>query len=283
MEVCVDTAHWFDAGVRSAGLGRQEPTKKEYARFEGVWSFAVIDVEGTKQPVPPFESNKIIIAQDGLFTVVQGPKVTRGIFKLDPSKIPKHFDQTVTDGPAKGMTAACIYELEGDTYMLCGSFRGKDRPATFDSKPKSGLIVQSFKREKQVVKEALIEVGRRELSGTWQAISYALDGTKASDEDMKRIKLVIDADGHATALREGKVFIAAATDIDPTKTPITIDFSYTEGDIKGKTALGIYKIENDLLTICRTSPGDARPTEFTSKPGSGHTLMTYRRETTPPK
>jgi uncharacterized protein (TIGR03067 family) len=260
-----------------------DATKKEYARFEGVWSFAVIDVEGKKQPIPPFETNKIIILKEGRFVVLQGPKLTRGVFTLDPSKTPKHFDQTVTDGPAKGLKAACVYELEGDTYKLCGSFRGGERPATFDIKPGSGLIVQSFKREKQDVKEALIEVGRRELSGTWQAISYALDGTKASDEDMKRIKLVIDADGHATALRDGKVFIAAATDIDPTKTPITIDFSYTEGDIKGKTALGIYKIENDLLTICRTSPGDARPTEFTSKPGSGHTLMTYRRETTPPK
>ena len=115
------------------GSDGEDATKKEYARFEGVWSFAVVDVEGTKQPAPPFESNKIIIAQDGRFIVVQGPKVTRGIFKLDPSKTPKHFDQTVTDGPAKGLTAACIYELEGDTYKLCGSFRGKERPATFDS------------------------------------------------------------------------------------------------------------------------------------------------------
>ena len=260
------------------GSDGEDVTKKEYARLEGVWSFAVIDVEGTKQPAPPFESNKIIIAQDGHFVVVQGPKVTRGIFKLDPSKTPKHYDQTVTDGPAKGLTAACIYELEGDTYKLCGSFRGKERPATFDIKPKSGLILQSFKREKQDVKEALIVVGRRELTGTWQAVSYALDGTKASDEDMKQIKLSVEADGKATALREGKPFIAAATDIDPTKNPMTIDFSYTDGDLKGQTAPGIYKIEDDLLTICRTIPGGTRPTEFASKTGSRHTLMSYRRQ-----
>jgi uncharacterized protein (TIGR03067 family) len=265
------------------GSDGEDVSKKDYARFVGVWSFAVIDVEGTKQPTPPFDSNKVIIAEDGRFIVVQGPKVTRGIFKLDPSKTPKHYDQTITDGPAKGLTAACIYELEGDTYKLCGSFRGKERPVSFDCKPKSGLILQSLKREKQAVKEALIEVGRRELTGTWQATSYSLDGTKASDEDMKKIKLSVEADGKATALREGKPFIAAGSNIDPTKNPMTIDFSYTDGDLKGQTALGIYKIEDDLLTICRTTPGGTRPTEFASKPGSGHTLMSYSRQKTVPK
>ena len=100
---------------------------------------------------------------------------------------------------------------------------------------------------------------------------------------MKKIKLSIDADGKATALREGKPFIAAGTAIDPTKNPMTIDFSYTDGDLKGKAAVGIYKIEDDLLTICRTTPGGTRPTEFASKPGSGHTLVSYSRQKTVPK
>ena len=100
---------------------------------------------------------------------------------------------------------------------------------------------------------------------------------------MKKIKLSFDADGKATAVRDGKPFIAAATNIDPTKIPSPSTFPTRYGDIKGQTALGIYKIEDDLLTICRTTPGGARPTEFASKPGSGHTLMTYSREKTAPK
>jgi uncharacterized protein (TIGR03067 family) len=118
---------------------------------------------------------------------------------------------------------------------------------------------------------------RKELAGTWQAVSYALDGKKASDEDMKKIRLLIDADGKTTAQREGKTFIASTTRIDPTKTPKTIDITFTAGEDKGKTALGIYKIEGDRLTICRTAPGKERPSEFSSRPSSRHTLMVYRR------
>ena len=95
---------------------------------------------------------------------------------------------------------------------------------------------------------------------------------------MKKIKLTIDADGKTTARSEGKVFIAGTTKIGPAESPMTIDMSYTEGYIKGQTALGIYKIEDDLLTICRAAPDKPRPTEFSSRPGSGHTLMTYKRE-----
>jgi uncharacterized protein (TIGR03067 family) len=265
------------------GPGNDDATKEEYARFESTWSFALVDVEGVKQPEVPFETHKIIISKNGQFVVVQGARVTRGVFKLDLAKTPKHFDVTISDGPANGQTLMAVYELDADTYKICSSIRGKERPAALVSKPGSGTLLQVLKRQKQDVKEALIEVGRKELAGTWQALSYALDGTKASDEDMKKIKLTIDAEGNAAALQDGKVFIAGKTKVDPTASPMTIDTTYTEGDIKGKTALGIYKIEDDVLTICRGGPDQARPTEFASKAGSGHTLMTYRREKTAAK
>jgi len=260
------------------GSDNADATKKEYARFEGVWRFALVEVEGTKQPEAPFGTNKIIIWGDGQFVVVQGQRITRGRFELDLTKTPKHFDVTITDGPAKGRRTEAIYDLEGDTYKVCGSIRSKERPAALISKPGSGTILQVLKREKQDVKHARIEVGRQELAGTWQAVSYALDGNKASDEDMKKIKLSIDANGKATAVRDGKVFIAGTIQIDPTMNPMTMDVTYTEGDPTGQTAFGIYKIEDDLLTICRAAPDRGRPAEFASLRGSGHTLMTYKRE-----
>jgi uncharacterized protein (TIGR03067 family) len=260
------------------GFDGEEAKKKEYARFEGTWSFALVEVDGTKRPSGPFATHKIIIGKEGRFIVVQGPRVTRGSFKLDPTQTPRHFDNTAIGPSGKSQTSPGIYELDEDTYKVCFSLSGKERPTVLGSKPGSGLIYFVMKREKQEVKEAMLEAGRLEMAGTWQAVSYALNGEKASEEDLMKIKLIFDANGKAMALRDGKVFLASTTKIDPTKTPMTVDIVYTEGDLKDKTSHGIYKIEGDLLTICRAPQDKARPTEFSSKPGSGLTLMTYQRE-----
>jgi uncharacterized protein (TIGR03067 family) len=255
-----------------------DATKKEQARFEGTWSFALVEVDGAKMPVPSFENNKLIISKNGTYVVAQGKTITRGVMKLDPSKTPKEYDVTITDGPAKGKTFSAIYELDGDTYKWCGSFLGKERPTTLETKPGSGLIFQILKREKQDVKEALIDVARKELTGTWQALTYALNGNKAPEEDLKTTKLTIDADGKAAARRDGQIFIGGMMTIDPTTIPMAIDVAYTDGNFKGQTSLAIAKIDDDVLTFCRSLPGQPRPTGFSSEPGSGHTLMTYKRE-----
>lgn len=62
--------------------------------------------------------------------------------------------------------------------------------------------------------------------------------------------------------------------IDPTKTPKTLDQTFTKGGAgAGKTSLWIYELKDDTLKICATAPGDPRPTEF-----KGNTLQVWKRQ-----
>jgi uncharacterized protein (TIGR03067 family) len=68
------------------------------------------------------------------------------------------------------------------------------------------------------------------------------------------------------------------SEIDPTKTPKTIDFKPTDGSEKGKTFLGIYDIKQTCRKLCYAPAGKDRPTEFSSTPGSGNVLVIFQRE-----
>jgi uncharacterized protein (TIGR03067 family) len=268
---------------RAAAAADASAAKDELARLEGVWSFVTVKVDGKEQPQAGREADRMIIQKDGRYAVVQRPQITHGTIKVDPTASPKHYDVVIGDGRLKGLIVPAIYELSGDTLTICMPLGGNERPTAVESKPGDHRLFEVFKREQQDVKEALIAAGRRELTGTWQSVSYALDGKKASDDEMKKIQLVFDAEGKTTALNDGKVFLASTTKIDPTANPATIDITFSEGDGKGQTALGIYKVENGVLTICRSAPGKTRPTEFASNPGSGLTLMSYNQRPKGPK
>ena len=256
--------------------GSEEATKKELARIEGVWSFSQVEVDGAKQKPMAFPANEMIVLKDGRYVVVQGSRITHGRVKLDPMTTPKHIDVTITDGPAKGRTIMAIYDLSADTYKFCGSLSGSDRPTTLASPAGTGTILHVMKRERETPRNALTDVTRKELTGTWQATSFEREGTKATDEQLKDIQVLIDADGNTKSLIAGKVFLAGPGTIDPTQNPMTLDVTYTEGVNKGKTSLGIFKMEDGVLTICRRPPDKPRPTEFLSKPDSGTILISYK-------
>ncbi len=139
-------------------LGQSDSLKAEYARFEGTWSFALVEVDGVKQPEAPFATNKIIIRRDGTFVVVQGPRVTRGILNLNPTTTPKHFDFSATEADGKSITTLGIYKFDGDTYTVCASLREGERPASLENLSAKGLICEVLQREKQSVQSALAEL-----------------------------------------------------------------------------------------------------------------------------
>ena len=137
----------------------QNAIEKDYALFNGVWAFDLVEVDGAKQPDVPIETHKmIVVSAERRFIVVQGKKITRGVFQMDPTRTPKQIDVTATNSQGKSLTTLAIYELEGDTYKVCSSFRSNERPPEFLSKPGSKTVFEVLKRSNQSVQDALAEI-----------------------------------------------------------------------------------------------------------------------------
>jgi uncharacterized protein (TIGR03067 family) len=124
--------------------------------------------------------------------------------------------------------------------------------------------------------EETIKKDRKIMTGTWRPISYQKDGKKFPEEQLQKTRTTFDATGKVTVQLEGKIIIQGQITIEPSKKPKQSDGTFTEGELKGKT-LGIYELDGDRMKICYALPGKDRPTEFSSKPGSGHVLVVYER------
>jgi uncharacterized protein (TIGR03067 family) len=125
----------------------EEVNAKEYRAFEGTWRTVSIQADGKDLPAEAFKSSRLI-CKGCDFTTITDDGTSRGTFLVDATKSPKTMDITITEGGAKGVTFRGIYELKGDTYKLCGSPKGKERPTEFDGKPGSGYILQVLERVK---------------------------------------------------------------------------------------------------------------------------------------
>jgi uncharacterized protein (TIGR03067 family) len=75
-----------------------------------------------------------------------------------------------------------------------------------------------------------------------------------------------------------KVIAGATFQIDPTKKPNSTNATYTEGSDMRKAFKGIYQLDGNMLKVCRAgSPNEERPTEFTTKAGTGQLASAYMR------
>ncbi len=116
-----------------------------------------------------------------------------------------------------------------------------------------------------------------QLEGEWSMVSGVANGMAMPEATAKTGKRVAK-DGETTVTLGGQVYFKAKFNIDPTKKPKAIDYIMTEGPSKGKTQLGIYDLDGDVVKFCFAAPGGDRPTDFTANEGSQRTLSVWKRE-----
>ena len=109
------------------------------------------------------------------------------------------------------------------------------------------------------------------LQGEWTVVSAEFSGQKRDAGAIKRLKPLVIKGDEWTAPSGGTF----AFKIDPTKKPKQLDL-YRQLGGKEMVWRGIYKIEGDALTFCRSAgPDGERPTEF--KGGKGVALLVFKR------
>jgi uncharacterized protein (TIGR03067 family) len=117
---------------------------------------------------------------------------------------------------------------------------------------------------------------RDRLQGTWRAARVQAPGGKAKDVESG---LTITFRGEKYAERvKGEVVEEGTFTLRPEKSPKQIDIRIGTGKDKGKTQLGIYKLEGDTATFALAPPGSTeRPTGFTA-PAGKTSVQVFRRE-----
>jgi len=114
------------------------------------------------------------------------------------------------------------------------------------------------------------------LEGDWTCSYAMVDGKPVPDAKVQILRLTLTSNRYTTHMGPEVLFDSTYT-VDPVKSPKQIAMVGTEGEMRGKNALGIYELVNDRLTVCYTMPGKPRPTTFESTPGSGAYLVTWKR------
>jgi uncharacterized protein (TIGR03067 family) len=114
------------------------------------------------------------------------------------------------------------------------------------------------------------------FEGTWKIVAMEADGMKLPEDTFKHSRLILKGDNFTFA--EGNVSYKGSYKVDTGKKPKTIDITFTDGPEKGNTIGGIYELEGDVYKVCLPQSGKKRPTEFTTKAGSGNIFEILHRE-----
>jgi uncharacterized protein (TIGR03067 family) len=119
-----------------------------------------------------------------------------------------------------------------------------------------------------------------ERDGTWVVVGMEQDGKQLAAQSIKKliIKLSNQGDKYTVTMAD-KVIDKGTSTVDAQKKPYSVDIKGEEGPYQGKTVLAIYEINGDAMKVCYDLEGNGRPTEFSTKPGSGQLLIQYQRET----
>jgi len=255
---------------------------KDLARLQGTWHIVMIEMDGQKTPA---ENEAKIVIDGDRFTSLGMGAAYKGKITLDAGRRPKTFDLKFTTGPEKGNTNLGIYELRGDRWKICLDFHGKSRPHEFTATLGSGRAVEILQRGEVAARPNpnlpaesadLPAHPAPELEGEWSMLSCIQSGESLPKAWLKLGKRT--ATGNLiTVTMNGQPVLKVRFTVDRTQQPNIIDYIVAAGPSTGQRQYGIYTFDGKTLTTCIAALGHPRPGDFTTVPGDGKLLTSWRR------
>jgi uncharacterized protein (TIGR03067 family) len=117
---------------------------------------------------------------------------------------------------------------------------------------------------------------KADLQGAWVGFSAIRSGAPSTPEEAAQITFIIVGD-RITTLNRGQHGATRSFEIDAKADPMTMTFTNLDGDARGVRYTAIFRVRDDVLTICGAPSGQPLPKEFASPVGSRLMLNSYRR------
>ena len=130
----------------------------------------------------------------------------------------------------------------------------------------------------QIITEPAGTTDLEKWQGIWVETTCEWNGQNvAFDAERPRWTTTIQGNRYTVTDANGNVIEALTFRLIPGRTPKAIDVQITAGPNAGQRNAGIYQLDGDNLKICWPIAGQERPTEFTTKNGSGVCFQTWKR------
>jgi len=262
-------------------------------QLQGTWEFTSLEIEGQALPEQVFLGSKIIIDGDRFRTESMGAEYT-GTYTVDTTTTPKRLDMIFVGGPEKGNRSLGIYEIDGDSWKICLTIRGNQRPTEFTTRSNSGHVLETLVRAASGAGKNSVDASAKhdpppastknstastasELQGEWAMVSGMIDGLPM-DESMVRSAKRVTVGDETTVTFGGQVYSKATFIVDRSASPIRVEFTHSAGIHKGKKQSGIFELKGGLLTVSIAPPGKDALADFSSHKGDGLTVTVWKKK-----
>ncbi len=270
---------------------------EQLRQLEGTWAFVDLEVDGNVVPAEMLVNSRMLI--DGDRFRMESPEANyEGIFNIDVEQTPHQIDIEFIEGPEAGNWSYGIFELDGDQFRICLGLTGASRPLSFATSAGSGHALENLKRVSKD-RPVGVEGGTpgapqpeswgecdagdfpemtpelEALQGEWLPLELNRDGQPLPAEYLPHGSRT-GTGNEVKVVFGGQVMLYVKMRIDPTQSPVAVDYIHLSNALKGQVGLAIMKWEGEEAIFCSSNPGMARPTTF--EPGPGITLSRWRRK-----